>query len=195
MLKDGVNQNFDNVFHLLKELETLSISENIKSPTGSDRSPNQFSSFNEDQFFRGSSTTTDYFRNSSVSDVFHRNNSEQDYFHENKRALTSKNVFVPSDFKITSTIGHGNYAKVIKAKHKRTEEIYAVKIIEKKFMEKEKKYYQIYAENEILNNCNHPNIIKIFGAYEDDDKVYLVLEHCNKGDLEEYIRNNCKLKY
>jgi 3-phosphoinositide dependent protein kinase-1 len=107
--------------------------------------------------------------------------------------LTSKNVFLPSDFKNTSTIGCGNYSKVLKAKHKNTEQVYAVKIIDKKFMEKEKKFYQIYVENEVLNMCNHPNIIKIFGAYQDEEKVYLVLEHCTKGDLEEYIRNNCKL--
>lgn len=193
MFNDKVDQKFDSVFDLLKELETLSVSENNKSPTTSNKSPNQFSSFNEDQFFRGSSITTDYFRNSSVSDVFFRNNSEQDYFHEKKRALTSKNIFVPTDFIITSTIGHGNYAKIIKAKHKITGEVYAVKVFEKKFMEKEKKFYQIYAENEILNICNHSNIIKIFGAYEDEDKTYLVLEHCSKGDLEEYIRSNRRL--
>jgi hypothetical protein len=195
MLKYGIDQNFDNVFDLLKELETLSVSENNKSPATSNKSPNQFSSFNEDNFFRGSSITTDYFRNSSVSDAFFRNNSEQDYFQEIKRAFTSKNVFIPTDFKITSTIGQGNYAKIIKAKHQVTGEVYAVKIFEKKFMEKEKKIYQIYAENEILNTCNHTNIIKIFGTYEDEDKVYLVLEYCNKGDLQEYTRSNRRLKY
>ena len=55
---------------------------------------------------------------------------------------------------------------------------------------KENKGYQIFVENEMLNYCNHPNIIKIFGFYEDKESFYLVEEYCQKGDLAEFLNQN-----
>lgn len=33
----------------------------------------------------------------------------------------------------------------------------------------------------------HPNIVQIFGAYEDNDNVHIVLELCTGGDLFDRI--------
>ena len=35
---------------------------------------------------------------------------------------------------------------------------------------------------------NHPNIVKIYEAFETDDHVYLVMEYINGGSLHSYIR-------
>lgn len=34
---------------------------------------------------------------------------------------------------------------------------------------------------------DHPNIIKIFECYEDDESIYLVMQHCSGGELFERI--------
>ena len=50
-------------------------------------------------------------------------------------------------------------------------------------------------ESEVLRMVDHPNVIKIFGIFEDNDKIYTVLEYCSAGDFFEFIANNCKNNY
>jgi hypothetical protein len=200
MIDKTNSDNENNIFHLIKEIENLSIKNTVKESI----TYNDMGSLNEDQFFRNSSF--DYFRSSSNVNNEHSpnsnynidsrssvtNNEEWDYFNEKKRKMFSKNTYYPNDFTTLSTIGSGAYSKVIKAKNKKTGEIVAIKITDKVFLEKEGKYYQMLVENEVLNMCNHPNVIKILGCYEDDEKVYMVLEYCSKGSLAEFIYKNCK---
>ena len=48
----------------------------------------------------------------------------------------SKNNFSKADFEIMNVLGNGAYAKVVRACHTKTNEIVAMKIIDKTFMEK-----------------------------------------------------------
>jgi hypothetical protein len=178
-----------NVFTLIKDLNLLQISnhdEGRKSSYNNLYSPEHLSMQSED-FFRSSSV--DYFRSSSITIPAM---NQEDLL---KTKYTSKNQYTRQDFEILCTIGEGAYSKVVKARHNKSQEIYAIKITEKRLMEKEEKMYQIYIENEILNFCNHPNIIEIFGIYEDEDKIYMVIEYCAKGDLSDFVVANCKIKF
>lgn len=139
---------------------------------------------NEDDFFRSSSL--DYFRSSSFSGA-RFNELEKD---NGSHKMTSKFNFQSKDFEILSSLGSGAYAEVYKAKHKVTNVVYSIKVIDKRNVEKENKLYQIFVENELLNFCNHPNIINIYGSYEDKDNACLVEEYCPKGDLAEFIIHN-----
>ena len=42
-------------------------------------------------------------------------------------------------------------------------------------------------EIEILRNLDHPHIIKLFETYEDERKIYLVMELCEGGELFDNI--------
>lgn len=187
MINEGENYRTDNIFNLIQELEGLCIKDSDKC-----KSASILSSPNEENFFRSSSV--DYFRGSNISNNLSLEN--QTILIDQKKNLISKNIYNPEDFKTICTIGSGAYSKVVKARHIKTKEIYAIKIIDKHFMEKEKKYYQIHLENELLNMCDCPNIIKVYGAYEDDFYIYLVLEYCGKGDLGNFISKNgrCSIK-
>lgn len=177
--------NTDNIFSLVQDIENLGILCNTYEKKSSVTSEKPYNEFNEEEYFRGSSF--EYFRNSSL-------NGNEDNEEGERMKLPSKNFFTSKDFEIKSTLGNGAYAKVIKAKHIKTNELYAIKIIEKRLMDKEEKLYQIYVENEIMSRCNHPNILKLFGCYEDNEKVYLVLEYSNKGNLFEFILLNSNIK-
>ena len=139
---------------------------------------------NEDELFRSSSV--DYFRTSNAFESLLLNEKTN----LQKIKMTSKNNFNENDFELLSRLGNGAYAEVYKAKHKKTSQIYAIKIIDKKLIEKENKTYQIFVENEMLNLCNHPNIISIYGYYEDSENFFIVEEYCKKGDLSEFMINN-----
>jgi hypothetical protein len=130
------------------------------------------------------SHSDDYFNSSG-----HNDSKDNIGLFEN---LRSKNNLNHSDFIFLQLIGSGAYGKVYKAKCIYTGKFYAIKILEKKHLLKLNKYNQIADENDILNLLCHQNIIDIYGAYEDNDKAYLVLEYCSYGDLDCLMRKFCK---
>ena len=46
---------------------------------------------------------------------------------------------------------------------------------------------RIFAEIQILKGLDHPNVLKIFEAYQDDKKIYIVTEILRGGELFEII--------
>ena len=174
-----MNNKTTSIFNLLND--NSSINNNIDNIGNISELRN--TSMYDDDLFRSSSI--DYFGpindNNKLNTLLSNNTSLK---------LTSKNIFNSQDFEILSSLGSGAYAEVYKAKHKNSGEIYAIKIIDKKKIDRENKTYQIFVENEMLNLCNNKNIISIYGYYEDIDKFYLVEEYCKIGDLLKYIENN-----
>lgn len=46
---------------------------------------------------------------------------------------------------------------------------------------------QLVNEIQILKELDHPNIVKLYDLKEDEEKLYMVLEHLAGGTLEERI--------
>ena len=42
---------------------------------------------------------------------------------------------------------------------------------------------QLRRELEIQSHLDHPNIVKLLGFFYDDNKIYLILEYCDGGEL------------
>ena len=49
-------------------------------------------------------------------------------------------------------------------------------------------------EYEIMKELDHPNIVKYYEMYFDQSNYYFVMEHCNGGDLFDYIKDRYKKK-
>ena len=49
-------------------------------------------------------------------------------------------------------------------------------------------------EVSIMNKIRHPNIMHLYDYYETNNNFYLVINYCNKGDLESYMRKH-RVKY
>ena len=82
-------------------------------------------------------------------------------------------------YKVCSLINHKIYAmKIIELKEGKTEE-------EKKENEIEKVY--IHNEIEILKKLNHSNISKYYKHFKEGNKIYIVMEYSDNGNLEIYI--------
>lgn len=47
----------------------------------------------------------------------------------------------------------------------------------------------ILSEIRIQVKLDHPNILKLVEYFEDDDNVYLIMELCSKGNLQQYKYN------
>jgi calcium-dependent protein kinase len=80
-------------------------------------------------------------------------------------------------------LGNGAYGDVYKVKRKNDNEIRALKEIKKSLLEKVNNYSDIKNEINILKKIDHPNVLKIYEFFEDEKRIYIIMEFCNEGDL------------
>lgn len=82
-----------------------------------------------------------------------------------------------------SNIGVGGFGKVYKVRHKASQNIYAIKVINKAKIVEHDLVEQIKLEVEIMYKLQHPYVVKLYNHYEDDDSFYLILEYAPKGQI------------
>lgn len=95
-----------------------------------------------------------------------------------------------SDFTVLSELGRGAYGKVVLAKSKKTNKSYAIKIIDKYFLEKLNKTHEAFIEREMLSANKHNNIIKLVSSFQNSDKLFFVLNYIKNGTLQHLITKN-----
>ena len=61
--------------------------------------------------------------------------------------------------------------------HKKSGAVYAIKQMDKKRLKLSGMIEQVKTEIKIMYSLYHDNIIKLFNHFEDDNKVYLVIEY------------------
>ena len=86
----------------------------------------------------------------------------------------SSDDYVLQKYELGRTLGDGNFAIVRIGKMKATGVEYAMKVIDKPKLKG--KEHMVENEIEIMKDCNHPNIVKLYEEYETADKIYLVME-------------------
>jgi calcium-dependent protein kinase len=47
----------------------------------------------------------------------------------------------------------------------------------------------MYREIQVMNKVDHPHIIKYFETYDEKNFIYLVMELCQNGSLEDKIKD------
>ncbi|OMJ82456.1 hypothetical protein SteCoe_16865 [Stentor coeruleus] len=90
-------------------------------------------------------------------------------------------------YNIGKKLGSGAYAEVRFCTHRQNKANRAVKIIAKQLLESESAKNQFIKEIEILKLLDHPNIIRVFEFFEDENNFYIVMEHCKGGELFDEI--------
>ena len=96
------------------------------------------------------------------------------------------------DFILKKELGQGAFGIVYKATKKMTRETVAIKLLQN--LPKNRKYSE--RELEIINRAlDHENIVSIPGYFSLLGRIYIVMEFCEGGDLQDYIiKNEPKLK-
>uniref|UniRef100_A0A7S2ZFU4 Calmodulin n=1 Tax=Rhodosorus marinus TaxID=101924 RepID=A0A7S2ZFU4_9RHOD len=85
-------------------------------------------------------------------------------------------------------LGEGSFGTCYLGTHKRTQQNVAIKTISKGKIMAKTDIDDIRNEILIMEAVSgHSNIVQIFGAYEDEDNVHIVLELCTGGDLFERV--------
>ncbi|XP_071956905.1 hormonally up-regulated neu tumor-associated kinase-like [Antedon mediterranea] len=96
---------------------------------------------------------------------------------------------------IGRNIGEGSFAKVKEALHCTVVEKVAVKIIDKKHVEKDQYLKKnLHREAKLLQLIRHPNIVKLYEVLETDNYYYMAMELCSGGPLLNQLGKDKRMK-
>ncbi|CAJ1461141.1 unnamed protein product, partial [Effrenium voratum] len=88
------------------------------------------------------------------------------------------------DYTMEEELGVGGFGSVYKATSKKDSKTVAVKIIPRGRLHSEETFQD---ELRVARRLTHPNIVKLYASYEDDENYYLVMEFCKGGTLAKYV--------
>ncbi len=93
-----------------------------------------------------------------------------------------------SDFEIGRPLGKGKFGNVYLAREKKSKYIVALKVLFKSQLIKNGVQHQLRREIEIQSHLRHDNILRLFGYFYDETRVYLILEFAPRGELYNVLR-------
>ena len=88
------------------------------------------------------------------------------------------------DFSFGRTLGEGSYSTVIAATDRQTLKEYAIKMLDKRHIIKEKKVKYVNIEKDTLNRLtDHPGVVRLYYTFQDERSLYFVLDLASGGEL------------
>ena len=104
------------------------------------------------------------------------------------------------DFNVLKVIGKGAFGTVYLVTHRKTEKVYAMKVVSKELLLRSDQDDSIRGNNffifliflniverEILSRFNHPFIMRLEFAFHDEFDLYLIMEFVNGGELFHHL--------
>ncbi|XP_075229679.1 aurora kinase A-like [Lycorma delicatula] len=107
---------------------------------------------------------------------------------DNKESTTNHSTsdhqkWTLDNFEIGRALGKGKFGNVYLAREKASRFVVALKCVFKSQIQKAGVEHQLRREVEIQTHLRHPNILKMYGYFHDEARVYLILEYAPQGEL------------
>ena len=106
-----------------------------------------------------------------------------------------KNRWQLSDFEIGRPLGKGKFGNVYLAREKRSKFIVALKVLFKSQLQKAHVEHQLRREIEIQSHLRHPHVLRMFGYFYDETRVYLILEFAPRGEMYKALQKQPEGKF
>lgn len=88
------------------------------------------------------------------------------------------------DFNFARTLGEGSYSTVVAATDRQTLKEYAIKVLDKRHIIKEKKVKYVNIEkNTLFRLGDHPGVVRLYYTFQDESSLYFVLDLATNGEL------------
>lgn len=108
--------------------------------------------------------------------------------YEDDKSKIQNRVWTINDFDIGRQLGSGKYGNVYLAREKNSKYLVAIKVLYKSQLVGNNVQTQLKREIEIQSHLLHKNILRLFGYFYDESKIYLILEYAPRGELYHWLR-------
>ena len=98
------------------------------------------------------------------------------------------------DFKQLKILGQGSFGKVVLVKNENNNKLYAMKILDKKYIVKKNQVSHTQTERAMLEKLKHPFIVRLNYAFQDSKRLYFLTEFLQGGELFFHLRRNSGYK-
>merc|ERR1719223_391967 len=98
------------------------------------------------------------------------------------------NEFEVLDREAGRSLGKGSFGVVRRVRRKGTDDVYALKTMQKAEVIEGELVDQVEREIQVQKNLKHENVLRLYKHFEDEETVYLLLEYCAKGELYQLLR-------
>ena len=93
------------------------------------------------------------------------------------------------DFHFGRTLGEGSYSTVVAATDRQTLKEYAIKVLDKRHIIKERKVKYVNIEKDTLNRLTeHPGVVRLYYTFQDERSLYFVLDLASGGELLGFLK-------
>lgn len=100
----------------------------------------------------------------------------------------TKKLWALDNFDIGRSLGRGRFGNVYLAREKESKFVVALKVLFKQQIRESNVEHQVRREIEIQSHLRHPHILRLYGYFHDDSRIYLILEYAPKGTLFEEMK-------
>uniref|UniRef100_A0A672LJ88 Protein kinase C n=1 Tax=Sinocyclocheilus grahami TaxID=75366 RepID=A0A672LJ88_SINGR len=98
------------------------------------------------------------------------------------------------DFDLIRVIGRGSYAKVLLARLKKNEQIYAMKVVKKELVHDDEDIDWVQTEKHVFEQAStNPFLVGLHSCFQTESRLFLVIEYVNGGDLMFHMQRQRKL--
>lgn len=97
----------------------------------------------------------------------------------NKEAFDSLQLH---GYLIKESIGKGGFGSVFRVLHQNRGQVFVCKVLSQ--------FISFSNEIQTLVMLDHPNVIKLYEQFVENDKFYLILEDCSQGDIASYLKTH-----
>lgn len=100
----------------------------------------------------------------------------------------TNNKLTIDDFTVLKVVGKGSYGKVLLVKKNDDNKTLAMKVLKKKHMIKKNQIEHTKTERSVLELVDHQFIIQLRYAFQNETKLYFVVDYCPGGELFFHIQ-------
>ncbi|XP_078697084.1 protein kinase C iota type-like isoform X17 [Branchiostoma floridae x Branchiostoma belcheri] len=98
------------------------------------------------------------------------------------------------EFDLLRVIGRGSYAKVLMVKLRKTQRIYAMKVVKKELVNDDEDIDWVQTEKHVFETAsNHPFLVGLHSCFQTESRLFFVIEFVNGGDLMFHMQRQRKL--
>lgn len=113
---------------------------------------------------------------------------QQQPLYQEKRNNDNRAQLKLEDFKLIRTVGTGSFGRVHLSQSKHNARYYAIKVLKKSEVVRLKQVEHTNNEKHILETTTNPFMVNLWGTFQDDINLYMVMDYVPGGELFSILR-------